>query len=106
LNPVLTPLLEALIFFTLTAPSMGLIGRKVWHEKIAVLAYVTFALVFSLTLIPIFYSEVSWRVSVLTEHGSADPFLDYRVSVALTLLSFSFFLRPLVEKFLIGVSGI
>jgi len=79
---------------------------RVGHEKLAVLAYITFALVFSLTLIPIFYSEVPWRVSFLAEHGSADPFLDYRVSAALTLLSFSFFLRPLVEKFLTKVSGI
>jgi len=31
---------------------------KIRHEKLAVLAYATFALVFPLTLIPTFYSEV------------------------------------------------
>lgn len=50
---------------------MGLIGKRVGHEKIIV-AYVTFALVFSLTLIPLLYSEVLWEKRVLVAYGGGD----------------------------------
>lgn len=50
---------------------MGLIGKRVRHEKIIV-AYVTFALVFSLTLILLLYSEVLWEKRVLVAYGDGD----------------------------------
>jgi len=55
-----TPLLDALIFFTLMTPSVGLMGRKVGCERVAVAAYATSTFIFSVTLIPIFYSQVLW----------------------------------------------
>ena len=68
-----TPLLDALILFTFTTPLAGLIGRRMKHEKIAVATYATFALLFSLTLVLVFYTEVLWGVSFLFEHGGVLP---------------------------------
>ena len=65
------PLLDALIFFVLTTPLVGLMGQRVGREKIVVGAYVTFAFIFSLTLIPLFYSEVFRKNGISILYGSS-----------------------------------
>ncbi len=68
-----TPLLDALILFTLTTPLAGLIGRRIKHEKMAVATWATVAFVFSLMLVFLLYSEVLWGAGLLIEHVSALP---------------------------------
>lgn len=68
------PLLDALIFFVLTTPLIGLMGQRFRREKIFVGVYVTFGFIFSLTLIPLFYSEVLRKNGVsVTYGGSLSP---------------------------------
>ena len=69
-----TPLLDTLIFFVLTTPLMGLVGGRIKHEKRIVEVYVISALIFSLVLIPLFYSEVLKEGSTLVVGwGSPQP---------------------------------
>jgi len=69
-----TPLLDTLIFFVLTTPLMGLVGGRIKHEKRIVEVYVISALIFSLVLIPLFYSEVLKEGSTLiVGWGSPQP---------------------------------
>jgi len=68
-----TPLLDALFLFVLTTPLVGLMGQRVKREKTVVAAYITFAFIFPLMLIPMFYSEVLWKNGVLVACVSSSP---------------------------------
>lgn len=87
------PLLDALIFFVLTTPLIGLTGQRFGREKIAVGAYATFGFIFSLTLIPLFYSEVLRKNGALITYGSSlSPEIVYLEANALSIFMAVIFL--------------
>ena len=53
-----TPLLDFLLISVLATPLLGLIGRRVKHERIVVASYVTLVLIVSLVAIPVFYQGI------------------------------------------------
>ncbi|MFQ6095169.1 MAG: complex I subunit 5 family protein [Candidatus Bathyarchaeia archaeon] len=79
-----TPLLDAMILFTIATPLIGLVGRRIERVKI-VRGYATFALVFSLVMIPFFYLGVLRENVLLAVYGSSPP--PNGVSITIDMLS-------------------
>jgi len=55
-----TPLLDVLLISVLATPLVGLIGRRVKHERLLLTVYITSVLIISFIIIPTSYQEVLW----------------------------------------------
>jgi len=86
-----TPLLDVLLLSVLVTPLIGLIGRRVKHEKLVVAAYVTLVLAVSLIMIPMFYQEILWRDGrVMINFSPEETFMEVnRLSVFMTIILFT-----------------
>jgi len=86
-----TPLLDVLLLSVLVTPLIGLIGRRVKHEKLVVAAYVTLVLAVSLIMIPMFYQEILWgNGRVMINFSPEETFMEVnRLSVFMTIILFT-----------------
>jgi len=82
---MLTPLLDSLIFFALTTPAAGFVGRKIGHEKTAVAAYVTSALIILLLFTGLYGSGFLRTEVTLAAYGG--PSTPEGVSVETDMLT-------------------